>query len=147
VVEVNKINVELLRKTIEWAESESVKAAAGERSEWNQGTWLRTNDCGTACCVAGKVAYDEGFRVLDDVLGVNTGKIIDADGVESDLSISEIAQDRLGLSHNAGAALFDGDNDIADLWHIANVITNGEIEIPVRYSSSPEMVLARAARS
>lgn len=139
------INVPLLRKTLEWAYGEHLKAERGEVSEWSQGDWMApTRDvqpwnldredvdaavqegtaCGTACCIAGKVAYDEGWRPVAFQGGTITGR----DGRVD--SAFEVGARLLGLNDGQAKDLFNGCNTIGELYWIAGGITDGEIEPP-----------------
>ena len=78
----DRVNVKLLRKTLEWAHDQWHRWQRNEISEWEQGDWMVSTAqrywdmseedfqalidegsiCGTSCCVAGKVAYDLGYE-------------------------------------------------------------------------------------
>lgn len=67
------VNIPLLRKMVEWVESEDAKIRAYQEqvgdftvitadSEWNQNYWAaQSPGCGTAYCVAGKVCEMDGL--------------------------------------------------------------------------------------
>jgi len=50
-------NIPLLRKAVEWAEAESLRAEDGE---WDQREWRMVTDCGTTYCIAGYVCFING---------------------------------------------------------------------------------------
>jgi hypothetical protein len=139
----NRVNVKLLRETLEWAHDQWHRWQRNEISEWEQGDWmvptaqryweLSDEDfqalinegaiCGTSCCVAGKVAFDLGYRPTVGSLVANpeTG--------EREL-ISEVARKNLRITEDEADDLFSGDNDIYDLYALAHDWTYGEIAIP-----------------
>lgn len=110
------VNVPLLRKAVEWAEAEAAKP--WEECRWHQASWSANpwdvfrwhNDtlqskaagCGTCYCVAGYVGELEGF----DHRG----------------SVSEFAQDTLGLSDYDANRLFHASNTIEDVRRVAEEI-------------------------
>lgn len=121
------VNVPLLRKQLEWATSEHAKATRGEFSEWDQDKW-----CGTRCCIAGHTALDTGWTTHTYPDGAVSTVL--TRGTESE-HVRYVAQDALGLTWDEAQTLFDGKNQISDLWRIANKVTNGEIEIPAEVSA------------
>jgi hypothetical protein len=144
------VNVPLLRKTLEWAHEEWNKKLRGEISEWAQGTWMTSTTniygtertvealragtaCGTACCIAGKVALDDGWH-QDGMSGL--GGTLRRDG-ETDNAF-DIGQELLGLNADQAAALFSGYNTIYSLYRIARDITDGEIQAPPELSDAPD---------
>lgn len=146
------VNVEKLRKAIEWAESEAIKAENGEISEWEQGEWIVTSrvryneklmeyvSCGTACCIAGKVALDAGFKSdPNGFRGTLDGDETDVQSVAiRELGLQSYSDPALFASNSIAQRLFDGSNTIYDLWRLANEISNGEIEIPIHRQGFPE---------
>jgi hypothetical protein len=84
---MSKFNLPLLRKAVEWAESEARKPEA--ESEWFQGAYAIeggdiSRHCGTAYCIAGFVALHDGGHDL-------TPDYIDGDDKAS------VARDLLGI--------------------------------------------------
>lgn len=55
------LNVPLLRKMVKWVEEQ--EALPRDRREWRQDWWAQPAPCGTAYCVAGKIATDAGHTV------------------------------------------------------------------------------------
>lgn len=149
------VNEPLLRETLEWALREWHKQQAGLPSEWDQEQWLgnkfdayvdrlvyeedynydaaeevatkfkASRKCGTACCIAGKVALTDGWKPYDADGGV-TG-MVKKKGVEDYVDVETVAKRLLGLSD---AHLFAGHNTIRDLYVIAGELTDGAIEMP-----------------
>lgn len=137
------VNVPLLRKTLEWAYGEWQKVRRDEISEWNQGNWMVSTAglydysekvyeafrqgaaCGTACCIAGKVALDDGWH---PAMTRGLGGFAYRDGERAD--VFDIGRDLLGLTNEQANWLFAGGNTIYNLYSIANQITDGEIQPP-----------------
>lgn len=117
---MTEFNLPLLRKAVEWAESEARKPQ--RESEWCQRYFATSGqalgrDCGTAYCIAGYVAEQAGLQV-----GVYH---IDGDNE------AKAAQDLLGIDdHDAwgdswgrdGTGLFSSGNTIEDVREIATEI-------------------------
>lgn len=146
-----------LAKTLDWAYGEHLRAEAGLFSEWHQGAWMFHSDelarrngtyeeylvaqragatCGTACCIAGKVALDSGYRSVhgDGGDAVIHGETEDWSGA------SEVAAELLGLHDWQADLLFSGGNRITDLYAIAEVLTGGEITAPPELEVSRDLV-------
>jgi hypothetical protein len=139
------VNVPLLRKTLDWAYGEWQKAQRGEISEWFQNHWMiDTLDiaprdinvsaavrsgaaCGTSCCIAGKVAYDAGWR---PAYSYGSSYAAHPDKPGEKRLIRDVAEKLLGLNGWDSTDLFRGSNTIYDLYETAERITNGEITMP-----------------
>lgn len=115
------VDIPLLRKVVEWAETEAAKPP--ELCEWNQETWVapankaddeawsfgyvlpkarvRAPECGTCFCIAGYTA------------SITVGPTED---------IGEVAQEILGLCPGDAGALFNVSNTIEDIRRIAEDI-------------------------
>lgn len=129
-----EVNIPLLRKVVEWVESQEALAFSKDR-RWYQGAWFRKdrdadqavqdrNDpmCGTAMCVAGKVAFDAGWK---PVYVDHGGEYLYADdatkgGVTK--PIEEIAAAELGLPWEVADELFGADNTAEHIREIAEHI-------------------------
>jgi hypothetical protein len=118
-------NTERLLSLLAWAEGEHEKSERGEPSEWDQGSWItrqRSVPCGTACCIAGKVALDDGLeprisgRSWEAVHDFDSTSTVLLDGER--LSVPEYAQVALGLDRYQANELFAGGNTIEDLRRI-----------------------------
>jgi hypothetical protein len=115
---VTEFNLPLLRKAVEWAESEAAKPV--EESEWFQ-TFYHVagkeidRSCGTAYCIAGWTVHEHG---QGDV-GLST---------LTDQQISDAARDLLGIDDGDAwgiicePGLFDPNNSIEDVREIAESI-------------------------
>jgi hypothetical protein len=133
---------ERLDYILAWAEAEHAKKLAGERSEWDQGFWAvaKTDktgpmglepDCGSACCLAGKaVAIVGGLFLMEEApygptnrVRADYAEMPDGRRVEIEIEARKI----LGLTWDQGAALFEGDNDIAAVRRIIGEIKAGEL--------------------
>jgi len=111
-------NLPLLRKTLEWAEAEAEQPR--ELSEWYQGSWITKRGCGTACCIAGKVAIDNGAVSLDQIDAILQG--VDFDDLFQGDYIGDFAKRELGLLEIEAEMLFFHSNNIDELWEIGNWI-------------------------
>jgi len=125
-VSIPEPNIPLLRKTLEWAEEQWEVKKRGHASEWNQMIWVRKSGCGTACCIFGKIAFDNG--VVDQQLVVTSAgtHVERIDGPEGYIlggqMIRTYAQGQLGLLSIEAAMLSHGSNNIDDLRKIGNWI-------------------------
>jgi hypothetical protein len=137
VGEVVKVepNRQRLIKLVTWAAGENAKKQLGLPSEWDQGYWVTRDDrvqfavdgCGTACCLGGKVAIEDGgvpvrdevgdWATFDD--GITTGNVVFPDvDPEEMVSVSEYARDALGLTDGQASQLFAGSNSYEDVLRI-----------------------------
>jgi hypothetical protein len=106
-------NLPLLRKVVEWAESEARKPQS--ESEWYQDTYSMEGyklgrTCGTAYCIAGYVAGEaEGYQPV----GWQSGVAMNMLGIDMDDAWG-------GFPHQVG--LFDAGNTIEDVRDAAERI-------------------------
>jgi hypothetical protein len=120
--EVTTVNRERLIALAQWAAAEDAKRRLGLPSEWNQSTWLsrsRATACGTACCIAGKVAFDdgvlpEGWDEAED--GEEACYVVLGDGEE--VSVDSYAAGALGLNSSQAGNLFFANNTLDDVLQI-----------------------------
>lgn len=121
----SRVDAERLRHLVAWAESEDAKARAGLPSEWNQGIW--SNACGTACCIAGKVALEDGGKPIAIARPCTNATVVSSfrmpDGSEVDTSI--YAQSALGLGDHQAEALFESSNDLDRVRRLVDDIIEG----------------------
>lgn len=121
------VNVPLLRKMVEWVE-EQEKLTEGR--EWWQGFWATDTSrgtfielvdsksyCGTAFCVAGKLAYDDGWK--PKWLPDGEAYEVTRDGETKE--IAGVAAGLLGIAPDT--RLFDANNTAAVIRRIAEDIT------------------------
>lgn len=122
------VNALLLRKELEYV--------TVHREEWNQGTWLRRmyrNDgcavveCGTMGCLAGNTALHAGW--VPDWRGAPTTDYVNNGVVTTEVCV--VAGSLLDLERYQAKALFEASNTLIALWMIAEIITDGEIQIPI----------------
>lgn len=126
-------NIPLLRKAVEWAETEAAKGFEtvtdhfGDKYEvplgaWNQGLWVgQSASCGTAYCIAGYVAVLHDAR-YDNPLGAGYPVDSDGDVDYEEPCARELAMDLLDLTSSQANGLFDGGNTIEDVRRIAEAI-------------------------
>jgi hypothetical protein len=118
---------------VEWAETE--EQLATDRT-WYQAVWALSMkekldysrdwlqnqsalySCGTAMCLAGKVALDAGWKFVIPQSDIDQG-IEDVRKDGSRRSISEVAREELGLTRAQANTLFGPDNKAADIRQIA----------------------------
>lgn len=107
-----------------WAIGQDTRKKLGLPSEWRQENWLTkapgVNDCGTACCIAGKVALEDGATPEWGVNSIGnhtaTRVILPSGGTDT---VEHYAARALGLNMLQADALFRGGNDLyAVLRHI-----------------------------
>lgn len=140
---MTEINIGLFEEVLLWATDEYEKQCNGEPSEWAQGTWASHNDsvsCGTACCIAGKVAmlsdkYQIQWSSYGDPLLVNTWggheTFSDVGTVELGLTdFAEYTSSPVLTRSSTDFSLFDGDNALSDLWRWAYRATEGKLDVP-----------------
>lgn len=133
---------ERLDYLLAWAEAEHAKKLDGQPSEWDQGCWATAKtdktgpmalepDCGSACCIAGKAVALVGGLFLMEVAPYGGTNRVRADYAEMpdgrQVEIEAEARKILGLTYDQGAALFEGDNDIAAVRRIIGEIKAGEL--------------------
>lgn len=146
-------NTPLMRKTVEWVEEQDKLSV--EESQWRQGDWCTTKvvcdgelfslqsygttvedlglwagtyeevKCGTAFCVAGKIAYDAGLDM--DTQGV----IVSSEDPHLSGYIgehcSEYAEDALGLEPWQSTQLFSGSNGAEDIRRMCEAWTKEKL--------------------
>lgn len=136
---MTEVNVPLLRKAVEWAETEASKPEGGR---WMQGTWMFQVDeflndmhnsfatvedrlawlesehidptCGTAYCIAGYVAQlmNPEYRERHVIGGRH---------------LADFATDELGISDDEADRLFAASNTIEDIRRVAEEIAGGKL--------------------
>lgn len=111
-------NMERLDRLVEWAAAQEDLRAAGLSSEWDQTEWIGKRFCGTVCCVAGKVALEDGHRPVNDL-----SYIITVDGRR--MGVDTYAMDALGLNDDQADVLFEASNTLDDLRVIVEAIRAG----------------------
>jgi hypothetical protein len=128
-----QVNVPLLRKVYEWAETQS-QLPATER-DWFQASWLlapyynarrkygpnvalamsqeELNKCGSAFCIAGYTCEINGVIDADsyDIHQTTTGE-----------KVWDYARQQLGLTEEESEELFSGGNDINNVRRIVGQI-------------------------
>ena len=117
-------DIPLLRKCVEWAETEAQKPYRERR--WEQSRWKVEKECGTAYCIAGYVIELQGGYEWDrDEVWGDCIRSSDGLGVER---VSTVANRLLGLTPEQGDALFYPGNNIQRVRHVAERIaqTQGE---------------------
>lgn len=128
---ISEENVEVVRPGVNryrliglavWAAGEQAKADLGLPSEWDQGLWLvnRTGSCGTACCIAGKVAIEDGGVPVWNSGSPSAGEpssTVRLPG-RGDVLVEEYAAEALGLDDDQADMLFSGDNDLDAILRI-----------------------------
>jgi hypothetical protein len=117
VVEPNRKRLIALAQ---WVAGEDAKRRLGLPNEWNQTHWFqrRRGDadagCGTACCIAGKVAVEDGgkpqFLFADSMV---TGEVQMPDGALH--HVRDYAKEALGLTEKQSERLFGADNSLEDV--------------------------------
>lgn len=138
---VSPLNRAKLLELLDWVGAQDARRQAGLPSEWSQGSWLKLvpglesgpqvvvregTQCGTSCCIAGKVALSEGARPADfegrPVFGTEATPsttvyeytsldYVIPPGETEQVFVSDFAQRVLGLNDEQATNLFRGSND------------------------------------
>jgi hypothetical protein len=127
------INAPILRKALEHI--------TAHPEEWRQSIWALKDLCGTECCLAGTIVAQQGYHFIWDN---GAAQFAVKPGVEGKRYIPHAAAvELLGrplhefISGDAGYAmikrLFYSTHNLRDLWSLASLMTNGEIEIPEEF--------------
>lgn len=114
--------------------------------EWDQMTWLQfltpdgvatfewdrvsQGDCGTACCLAGRLVLNEGATYSRICSGVSNSAV-EYQGVTRDipgLAVELLTGDPKDLYYFF--ELFDPENTLAKLWRIAQLLAEGRLTVP-----------------
>lgn len=118
----DQINLKPLDDAIEWATREDAGRHVDGDPRWNQSRWLMVDECGTACCVAGRIALQAGW-VADDNDPASaemrarirhpetdrTGYVLE---VADQIIIGDYADDSGSVPYEIVSELYDADNDL-----------------------------------
>lgn len=126
-----KPDIARLEHLLAWATEEQAKLERGEPSEWNQGVYVvdrtapgqirRSASCDTACCVAGKVALEDGVEIIRDYAGYGSRVRV----LGSRIGIDDYAQQELGLTDSQAFVLFHAENNLEALRKIIDAVKRG----------------------
>lgn len=123
-----------------WAINQDTRKKLGLPSEWNQENWLTkqpsASACGTACCMAGKVALEDGgvpiVNSFDDTdawanvrAGFTSGRVRLPSG-DWDF-VEDHARNALGLTDGQAARLFAGGNDVHTVVQLVKEFTGTDL--------------------
>jgi hypothetical protein len=113
---------------------EELQFVTRNRAHHKQSIWFEQrgeNACGSTGCLAGWTAMHHAKDQLVPVVIPGYGSVPNYISYEvSGGDWTSLGADLLDLEFSVADELFNADNTIWDLWHIANVITRGQIEIP-----------------
>lgn len=118
------VNVPLLRKAVEWVESQPEvprpRHSLHDHDEvyWDQEVWGRKQHCGTALCLAGYVTWLEGWKPVAS--NSPRGGFTARDGETA--YIPDLAVELLGITKQQSDELFFGGNTAADIRSVAEKI-------------------------
>lgn len=123
---VSRVDAPRLRKVLEHI--------TADPKSWDQTQWAVRTPCGTTHCVAG-----HAVRMFDDDAHFRWYRITlrneYADNVSRDdgvvQSVAGRAAELLGLTATQADLLFAGGNTLVELWYAAEILTEGEIRVPV----------------
>jgi len=111
-------NMQLLDDAIDWAESQQ---APGGDGLWSQEIWAGKTDCGTACCIAGRIALSTG-HAFDDIY-------FDAQpAAELELGAESLPD----LGKEALSRMWEPDNDLLALQEYRDYIA-AKLGLPPRF--------------
>jgi hypothetical protein len=109
------VNVPLLRRALD---------EITEKPEtWDQGVW-----CGSACCLAGHVVALDGWEFIETNQLPGQFSRVTKDGITK--TVPTAAADVLRIHDDQAEELFDGVNDLDDLWTLAARFTGGAVQLP-----------------
>jgi len=128
--ELPEVNRAKLIEVAQWAAGQQALKDLGLPSEWSQASWLSEREgvaaggwCGTACCIAGKVALDAGWKPIlhtfDDgstSLSSDTRVVKEIDGQLVTRDVAAVAREVLQLTGDDD--LFSGSNGLDDVIRI-----------------------------
>jgi hypothetical protein len=126
-----KPDIARLEHLLAWATEEQAKLERGEPSEWNQGVYLvdrmlslwptPKTSCNTVCCIAGKVALEDGAEIIWNDGGYGSRVRV----LGSRIGIDDYAQQELGLTNSQAFVLFHAENNLEALRKIIDAIKRG----------------------
>ena len=111
-------NMQLLDDAIDWAESQQ---ALGVDSLWSQELWAGKTECGTACCIAGRIALSTG-HAFDDT----------SDNAQPAAELELGAEFLPNLGKEALSLMFSSENDLLALEQYRDYIA-AELGLPPRF--------------
>lgn len=114
------INLKPLDDAIAWAQREQAGQHVDGEPAWRQEWWLVVNECGTACCIAGRIALDAGYVPTKigrsgDVLTMRhpeTGHQDDPSSIAYRIVLGDYADDPRSAPCDAMVELTCGGNDL-----------------------------------
>jgi hypothetical protein len=119
------INVPLLRKELDFV--------TAHPDLHRQNLWAHHGSCGTTACLAGWTVLHAGFETegtYGSQYHVRSATTLQRVG---STFIPTVASKLLGLTWQQGEFLFYSANTVADMWLLASVFTDGEIEVPPKF--------------
>jgi hypothetical protein len=119
----SQINVPLLRKALEFAETHP--------EEIELGSWAVRSSCGTTACIAGTIAILAGHKIDWSSATRHVHGLLSADYVTDGRHIESVAMTEIGIDDGSAYQLFYCE-DLDEVWEVAEELTNGEIQRPVK---------------
>lgn len=109
-----------LRKAVEWVEAEATKPRPQDRQWYQSNYFIRRPEltCGTAYCVAGMIALEDGWT--PEWKEFATATLVTKDGFTD--SVHNVAKAALGLTDTQAFSLFAGTNRAEDVRAVAERI-------------------------
>lgn len=109
----------------------------GDRSEG----WVPVADCGTAFCLAGDIAVNNGYTFVTQVYADGANDVVRTVDLPQFLcnsmtvreqSASAVALDLLGVPYGCGNVrqMFAAENSLLDLWAYGYAFTEGRLRLP-----------------
>jgi hypothetical protein len=124
------INRKRLIALAEWAAAQDARRRLGLPNEWVQANWLTKLSCGTACCLAGKVALEDGGKPYlrdehwEETYEYDIASRVTFPGEPKPVWVSEYAQEVLGLTEEQRLKLFASTNDLDDVLRVIGELLN-----------------------
>jgi hypothetical protein len=118
--------------------------------QWDQSLWIGRNDCGTACCVAGRIVlnHPEKWRPFWNKLTEVADSVIPSDffgtrqeAIYEAITVEDAATRLLGLDYYRAESLFDSENSMVGLWARGQLIAEGRLQIPEKLRGEVDVLL------
>lgn len=120
-----QINLKPLDDAIEWAAREDAGQHVDGDPRWLQGEWLVVDECGTACCIAGRLTLAAGWVPILGESGhtykvgkvehPKTGQIGYVTEIADRIIIGDYADDTGSVPYDIVSRLYEGGNSLDDI--------------------------------
>lgn len=118
-------NVPLLKKALEHVTEHPEEH---DQESWFSRKWTKGDWCGTTACLAGTIAWMEGWTPIFPK--GNSRTTSECQRGDKQEQVDLVALHALGAQTQGARLLFGANNTLPQLWGLANELTDGEIEVP-----------------